>query len=97
MAVATEAPTGAQMEEVAPTVATAGMATPTAASEAEEALEVVTTLDVAEPPARGAAGRGATPRVTATEVTGDTRREAPRELVALAPRRTKARTPTSLS
>ena len=57
MAVAREAPTGAQVEEVAPAVAAAGKAAPTAAPEAE-ALEVVATLGAAEPPARGTPGRG---------------------------------------
>ena len=74
--------------------------TPIAASEAEEeALEVVATLSAAEPPAKGVAGRAdmATPRATATEATGDTRREAPTELEAPARRRIAARAPRSLS
>ena len=70
----------------------------TSGKEEKEALEVVVTLGAAAVPARGAAARGdmATPRATATESTGDTRREAPTELVALAPRRTAARAPRSL-
>ena len=78
------------------------MVAATSALEAkEEALEVVATLDAADPPARGVAGRvdtaTATPRVTIAEGIGATRGEAPTEPEAPAPRRTAARAPRSLS
>ena len=99
VAVATEPPTGVQVEEVAPAVAVAGMTAPTAPPEAEEeALPMVDMLGPAEPLTSGAAGRGdmVTPRATASETTGDTSREAPTELAAPSPRRTAARAPKSL-
>ena len=100
MVVVTEAPSGTPEEEVAPEVAAAGRAAPIGVPEAEkEALEVVATLGAAEAPARGAAGRAdmAIPRATATEATGDTRREARTQMEAPAPRRTAARASRSLS
>ena len=80
-------------------VAAEGMAAPTAVpEEEEEALEVVATLDTAEPQARVATGRRgmASPRATAVEATGDTRRETPTELAAPSPRKAAARALTSL-
>ena len=75
--VATENPTGAQEEKVAPTAAAAWIAAPTAAPGAEEeAREVMTTLGAADPPEGGVTGRADTtpPRATATEGTESTLR-----------------------
>ena len=98
VAVATEAPTGAREEEVAPVAAEAGIAAPTAAPEVEETTrEVVTTLDAADPSAGGVVGRANRPLLERRprRASGPLCWEAPTELEAPAPRRTAARAPRS--
>lgn len=88
MSVETGVPPGAQLGEAARAEAPAGIAVATSAL--EDAMEVVVTLGVAEPLARGGGARGATAQVKAT---GCTRAQALMELEAEVPRTTAGTAP----